>query len=540
MQASFGRLLHFTYHAQTARGRRLPTGWERELRIMKDTPMRPASVTMITIGTMLATLMQALDMTISNVALPYMAGTFAASYDESTWVLTSYIVAAAIMTPPTGWLAAKFGRRRLFLTSVFGFTATSALCGLSGSLTGAVVSRSLQGLFGAALVPLSQATLLDNYPPERHAYAMAIFGIGIMLGPILGPTLGGWLTENWTWRWVYFINVPVGAVAALLIWRYVRETDRSDPPAFDIFGFLAISIAVACLQVVLDRGEIKDWFGSTQIIIIALIASISFYLFLVHTFTVRSPFISPDLFLNRNFLLGSMFIFIIGIVLFGTLALFPPFLQELLDFPVVTVGILLAPRGIGTMIAMLIVAQLATAVQPRLLMIFGFLVCAYAMWGMATFSLQIGPRDVFLWGVVQGFGVGFIFPPLTSTAFSTLPPARRTEAAGIYNLVRNIGSSVGISIMTALIDRNTQINHATIAGPLSPFNRTLHQPPYTAFFNVETPRGLSLLNEQVTKQAAMIGYIDDFKLMMLVTLLAAPFALMMKVSHINVRRENKY
>ena len=352
---------------------------------MKDTPMRPANVTMITIGTMLATLMQALDMTISNVALPYMAGTFAASYDESTWVLTSYIVAAAIMTPPTGWLAAKFGRRRLFLTSVFGFTATSALCGLSGSLTGAVVSRSLQGLFGAALVPLSQATLLDNYPPERHAYAMAIFGIGIMLGPILGPTLGGWLTENWTWRWVYFINVPVGAVAALLIWRHVRETDRSNPPPFDIFGFLAISIAVACLQVVLDRGEIKDWFGSTQIIVIALIASISFYLFLVHIFTVRSPFISPDLFLNRNFLLGSVFIFIIGIVLFGTLALFPPLLQELLDFPVVTVGILLAPRGIGTMIAMLIVAQLATAVQPRLLMIFGFLVCAYAMWGMATF-----------------------------------------------------------------------------------------------------------------------------------------------------------
>ena len=507
---------------------------------MKDTPMRPANVTMITIGTMLATLMQALDMTISNVALPYMAGTFAASYDESTWVLTSYIVAAAIMTPPTGWLAAKFGRRRLFLTSVFGFTATSALCGLSGSLTGAVVSRSLQGLFGAALVPLSQATLLDNYPPERHAYAMAIFGIGIMLGPILGPTLGGWLTENWTWRWVYFINVPVGAVAALLIWRHVRETDRSNPPPFDIFGFLAISIAVACLQVVLDRGEIKDWFGSTQIIVIALIASISFYLFLVHIFTVRSPFISPDLFLNRNFLLGSVFIFIIGIVLFGTLALFPPLLQELLDFPVVTVGILLAPRGIGTMIAMLIGAQLATAVQPRLLMIFGFLVCAYAMWGMATFSLQIGPWDVFLWGVVQGFGVGFIFPPLTSTTFSTLPPERRTEAAGIYNLVRNIGSSVGISIMTALIDRNTQINHATIAGPLSPFNRALQQPPYATFFNVETPRGLSLLNEQVTKQAAMIGYIDDFKLMMLVTLLAAPFAFMMKVSHINVRRENKY
>lgn len=502
--------------------------------------MRPANVTMITIGTMLATLMQALDMTISNVALPYMAGTFAASYDESTWVLTSYIVAAAIMTPPTGWLAAKFGRRRLFLTSVFGFTAASALCGLSGSLTGAVVSRSLQGLFGAALVPLSQATLLDNYPPERHAYAMAIFGIGIMLGPILGPTLGGWLTENWAWRWVYFINVPVGAVAALLIWRYVRETDRSDPPPFDVFGFLAISVAVACLQVVLDRGEIKDWFGSTQIIVIALIATISFYLFLVHIFTVRSPFISPDLFLNRNFLLGSVFIFVIGIVLFGTLALFPPLLQELLDFPVVTVGVLLAPRGIGTMIAMLMVAQLATAVQPRILMIFGFLVCAYAMWGMAGFSLQIGPWDVFLWGVVQGFGVGFIFPPLTSTTFSTLPPERRTEAAGVYNLVRNIGSSVGISIMTALIDRNTQINHATIAGPLSPFNRALHQPPYATLFNLGTPKGLALLNEQVTKQAAMIGYIDDFKLMMLVTLLAAPFAFLMKVSHINVSREKKY
>jgi DHA2 family multidrug resistance protein len=485
------------------------------------------NVAMVTIGTMLATLMQALDTTIANVALPYMAGTFAASYDETTWVLTSYIVAAAIMTPPTGWLAARFGRRRLYLASVLGFTAASALCGVSGSLGEAVVSRVIQGLFGAALVPLSQATMLDAYPRERHGQAMAIWGMGIMLGPILGPTLGGWLTEHWSWRWVYFINLPIGLVDALVISAFVRDAERKRPPGFDVFGFVAISLAIACLQFVLDRGEIKDWFSSPEIVVATVVAAVSFYIFLVQIFSARAPFIRPDLFLNRNFSLSLVFMFIVGMVLYGTMALFPPLLQDLLGYPVITVGVLLAPRGIGTLIAMFIVGRLTRFVPPRVLIIFGFLVNAYSMWGMSGFSLAVGPWDVFLWGVLQGFGLGFIFVPLTATAFSTLPAERRTEAAGIYNLIRNVGSSIGISIVTTLVDRNTQVNHATIAAGLSPFNRALGQPSFASLYNPHTARGLALLNEAVTRQAAMIGYIDDFKLMMILTLAATPLVLLM-------------
>ncbi|HET8995981.1 MAG TPA: DHA2 family efflux MFS transporter permease subunit [Acetobacteraceae bacterium] len=489
-------------------------------------PLR-SGVAMVTIGTMLATMMQALDTTIANVALPYMSGTFASSYDESTWVLTSYIVAAAIMTPPTGWLAARLGRRRLFLISVLGFTVASALCGLSQSLSQAVIARVLQGMAGAALVPLSQAILLDSYPREKHGQAMAIWGMGIMLGPILGPTLGGWLTQHWSWRWVYFINLPIGVLAALVIGAYVRETETGKAQRFDLFGFTSLSIAIACLQFVLDRGQLQDWFASWQIIIAAALAVFSFYIFVVHIFTTDNPFIRPNLFLNRNFALGLLFIFIVGLVLYGTMALFPPLLQDLLDFPVVTVGILLAPRGVGTMIAMLVVGRLTRRLPPRALMVFGFLVNAYSMWGMSGFSLQISAWDVFTWGVLQGFGLGFIFVPLTATAFATLAVERRTEAAGIYSLIRNLGSSIGISIVTTLVTRNTQINHASLAAHLTPLDRTMTLTPLARMLGIHSQRWLELLNQEITRQASMIGYIDDFKLMMILTAISVPLVLLM-------------
>ena len=501
----------------------------------EDRP-RKFIVAMITVGAMLATLIQALDMTISNVALPYMAGTFAASYDESTWLLTSYIVGAAIMTPPTGWLAERFGRRRLYLISVLGFTAASVLCGISQSLGQAVIFRTIQGLLGAALVPLSQATLLDTYPPEKYPTAMAIWGVGIMLGPILGPTLGGWLTYNWNWRWVYFINVPVGILAAIIIGTYVKETETSRVSGFDYFGFITLSVAVACLQVVLDRGEIVDWFSSPEIVVTTVIGATSFYLFLVNTFTAPLPFIRRALFVNRNFVLGVLLIFVVAMVLLGTMALFPPLLQNLLDFPVVTVGVLLAPRGIGTMAGMLIVSQIGSKVPARALMTFGLLVTAFAMQGMSGFSLDIGPWDVFVWGVIQGFGLGFVFPLLVATTFATLPTERRTEATGIYNLIRNVGSSIGISIMTTLADRLTQINHQIIGRFVNPFNRSFSQPRIIEFYNPGTAAGLTELNAEVTRQAAMLGYIDDFKLMSILCLLAVPLVLLMASPPISVRK----
>lgn len=499
-------------------------------RVAPDRQSGPAAadIAMVTIGAMLATIMQSLDMTISNVALPYMAGTFGASYDESTWVLTSYIVAAAIMTPPTGWLAARFGRRRLFLISIIGFTIASVLCGMAQDISQAIVTRALQGMLGASLVPLSQAMLLDTYPPEKHARAMAIWGMGTLLGPILGPTLGGWLTDEWSWRWVYFVNIPIGGLAAAMIFGYVADTKTRLPPRLDIFGFATISLATAGLQIVLDRGEIDDWFSSPVIIAAAVIAALSFYVFVVWILSAKSPFIRPDFFLNRNFVVGLVIIFVVAVVLLGTMALFPPLLQNLLGFPVMTVGLLLAPRGLGTMAAMAIVSRLSAYVQPRFLMLFGFLVTASSMGGMSGFSLDIGPHDVFVWGALQGFGVGFIFPVLVSTSFRTLPVELRTEAAGIYNLVRNIGSSVGISIMTALVDRNTQVNHAQIAEVVSPFDRALGYMPYVLYYNPNKEAGAALLNNEVTRQAAMIGYIDDFRLMMVLALLAAPMVLLMK------------
>ncbi|MFI4928011.1 MAG: DHA2 family efflux MFS transporter permease subunit, partial [Burkholderiales bacterium] len=310
---------------------------------------------MITIAIMLATIMQALDTTIANVALPHMQGSLQASQDQITWVLTSYIVAAAIALPLTGWLCSRYGRRMVFVVSVIGFTAASALCGISTSLGGIVLARLLQGVFGAALVPLSQAVLLDINPPQKVGQAMAIWGAGIMVGPILGPMLGGWLTENLDWRWVFFINVPVGAFALYGILRYLPE---NRPPAgrLDMFGFVALSLGIGLLQLFLDRGEQQDWFDSWEIKLEAAGALVAFAFLAVHTATVHgASFVDRALLKDRNFVTGCFFGFIVGMVLYGTMALLPLFLQGLMGYPVVYTGVITAPRGIGTMIAMIVV-----------------------------------------------------------------------------------------------------------------------------------------------------------------------------------------
>ncbi|MDB5882492.1 MAG: EmrB/QacA family drug resistance transporter, partial [Ramlibacter sp.] len=312
---------------------------------------------MITLSVMLATIMQALDTTIANVALPHMQGSLQASQDQITWVLTSYIVASAIALPITGWLCTQWGRRKVFIVSVIGFTVASALCGLATSLVGIVAARLLQGVFGAALVPLSQAVLLDINPPEKVGSAMAVWGAGIMVGPILGPMMGGWLTENFDWRWVFFINLPVGLFALWGIVRYMPES-RPKSERLDVFGFVALSVAIGALQMLLDRGELLDWFDSLEIQLEAAVAVAAFAFFAAHTFTVKGiSFVNRDLLKDRNFVTSSMFGFLVGVVLYGTMALLPTFLQSLMDYPVVYTGEVTAPRGIGTMIAMLIVGR---------------------------------------------------------------------------------------------------------------------------------------------------------------------------------------
>ena len=479
----------------------------------------------ITLSVMLASIMQALDNTIANVALPRIQGSLSTTQDQMTWVLTSYIVAAAIMTPLSGWLAGRFGRRRIFLVSILGFTVASALCGLAQSLPEIVVARLLQGLCGAALIPMSQAVLLDINPPERHAKAMAIWVMAVTIGPILGPALGGWLTENYNWRWVFYINVPFGVLCFLGILTFMPETALRKS-RFDFTGFIALSLAIGAFQLMLDRGQTNDWFSSTETIVEAVIAGVSLYVFVVHMVTTTTaPFISPALFKDRNFLTGNVFIFIVGVVLFATLALLPPLLQDLLGYPVVLTGLVTAPRGIGTLAAMVVVGRLMGRMDTRWIIAAGFAMTAFSLWQMTHFYLQMTSSQVVWSGLVQGFGTGFVYVPLAAITFATLAPQLRNEGTAVFSLIRNLGSSVGISAVTTLLVRNTQTMHASLAEQISPFGDALHAPAAAA---LSLPGGLAALNQSVSAQAAMIAYNDDFKLMMVLTICAVPLVALLR------------
>jgi DHA2 family multidrug resistance protein len=481
----------------------------------------------LTICVMLATLMQSLDSTIANVALPYMQGSLAASQDQINWVLTSYIVAAAIMTAPTGFLASRFGRTRLFVVTVMGFTIASVLCGLAQSLPQIVLFRLLQGMFGAALVPLSQAVMFDIYPVEQRGSAMALWGIGVMVGPILGPTLGGWLTENYSWRWVFYINVPVGIAAAFGLLTFLPETKRIRQ-GFDWTGFLMLGLAIGAFQTLLDRGEQLDWFGSREIIAEACLAGVGFYCFIVHFVLAEQPFISPRLFRDVNFDIGIIFIFLVGMILYATLALLTPYLQELMDYPVLTAGIALAPRGAGTMLAMFVCGRLMGRVGTRTLVLFGFGLTVLALYQMTGFTPDIPERAVVVSGFLQGASVGFVFVSLSTVTFATLPAELRTQGTAIFSLMRNLGSSIGISVTGALLISNTQVNHASIAASVTPFNRALQQGAVARAWNPLQAHGGAALNAVVTRQAEIIAYIDDFKLMMIVAICAAPLIFLLR------------
>jgi DHA2 family multidrug resistance protein len=484
-------------------------------------------VVLLTLCVMLATIMQALDTTIANVALPYMQGTLSATADQINWVLTSYIVAAAIATPVTGFLEARLGRKRLFLGAVIGFTVASVLCGIATSLPEMVIFRLVQGLFGASLVPLSQAVLLDSYPREKHGSAMAMWGVGVMVGPILGPTLGGWLTEFYNWRWVFYINVPIGILTFAGLSAYLAP-GKTSKTSLDWFGFAMLSIAIGAFQTMLDRGEQLDWFSSREIVIEAVVAGLAFYLFLVQTFTVDKPFIDPSIFRDRNFVLGLCFIFVVGIILLASLALITPYLQNLMNYPVLTAGLVLAPRGIGTMVAMMIVGRIINRVDPRHLLGSGLLLTAAVLWEMTYFTPDVSQWTLIRTGVLQGMGLGLMFVPLSTITFATLPNALRTQGTALYSLMRNIGSSIGISLVVFLLTRNTQLVHAELAGHVTPFNDPLAVPATAQIWNMATTVGRAALNAEVTRQATIVAYADDFKLMMIVALAALPLVFLLK------------
>jgi MFS transporter, DHA2 family, multidrug resistance protein len=478
---------------------------------------------LITISVILASFLQALDQTIANVALPRMGGELSATQEQISWVLTSYIVAAAIMIPLSGWLADRYGRKKVLVLSVVVFTVSSALCGLAQSLGQIVLFRFLQGLAGAALVPQSQAVLLDINPPERHARAMAVWVLAVVVGPAVGPVLGGWLTDDYSWRWVFFINVPFGVLSVLGLLSSLRES-ATRPGRFDLFGFATLSLAIGALQVMLDRGQLQDWFSSTEICVEAALAAVAFYLFMVHTLTARNSFVSPGLFSDRNFDVGCLAIFTFGVVLFATLALVPPLLQDLLGYPVVTTGWVTAPRGVGTLIATLMVGRLISWIGPRLLIGVGIAVTAASTWQMCGFSPLMDERLIIWSGFIQGMGIGLAYVPLTTVSFATLAPQLRSGATSMFNLLRNIGSSIGISAMQALLTRNTQIMHARLGEHITLLGGQLRPPrPYS----FSTPQGLAALNASVTRQAQMIAYNNDFKLLLILSLAILPLILLL-------------
>ena len=488
----------------------------------------PLNRGMITVSVMLATVMQVVDTTIVNVALPHMQGSMSATQDQITWVLTSYIVAAAIMTPVTGVLADRLGRKRLFAIAVIGFTVASMLCGAATSLTQLVLFRALQGALGASLVPLSQAVLLDTYPREKHGSAMALWGMGVMVGPILGPTLGGYLTEYYSWRWAFYINLPVGVLALLGIAAFVPEAKGTEKRGFDFFGFALLSIAIGALQLMLDRGNALDWFDSTEVVLEAATAALAFYMFMVHMFTAEKPFIEPGLFADRNFVAGVLLMFTVGVLLLATMALLPPFLQSLLGFPVITAGYVLAPRGIGTMAAMMVVGRLVGKVDTRLLVLGGLMLMAWSLREMTQWTTEVGTTEIIWTGIVQGVGLGFIFVPLSTIAFATLAARYRNEGTAMFSLIRNLGSSVGISLVMTVLGHEIQSSHAALSESISPFRDAFRGPGLPQLWSWSTELGRIALDAEVTRQAVTIAYLNDFRFMMYLSLLAVPLLLLLR------------
>ncbi len=491
-------------------------------------PLPTGERLIVTVGVMMAVLLQVLDTTIANVALPHMQADLSASQDQINWVLTSYIVASAIALPISGWLADRVGRKRLLLISVVCFTAASVLCATATSLTEMVVFRAFQGISGAFIVPLAQATLFDINPKDKHGQAMALFGGGVMIGPILGPVLGGWLTDNYNWRWVFLVNLPVGILCVLIMLRFMPkgETHRRQ---FDMFGFILLAVALAALQLFLDRGQEKDWLSSWEIRVELGTAIAASWMFLVHLVTARLPLFDRSMFADRNFATGMLFMAVTGVLLLAGLALLPPLLQNMYGYSVLQSGFLTAPRGIGTLMSMLLAGRLVGRVDARMLVGIGVILMGVSLSMMTHFAIDQPSKPVIMSGVVQGLGLGLIFVPLQSLAFQTLAPRMRTTAAALLNLARNVGGSIGISVVSTELVRLTQISHADLAQQIT--QRTIPTADPTILQTIAPvagPAALAYINGEITKQALFIAYLDDFKLMMYVTFAVLPLLFFMR------------
>jgi DHA2 family multidrug resistance protein len=481
-------------------------------------PNRP----MITLITMSAVSMQLLDTTIANVALPHMQGSLGATQDQISWVLTSYIIAAAISTPVTGWVASRIGRRRYYIWALGGFTLASALCGLATSLSQIVLFRILQGLFGAALVPLSQAILLDSFPRTETARAMGIFSMGVMVAPILGPIAGGFLTDAYSWRWCFYINVPLGILTILGALAFIQESTIIPGRKLDWFGFAFLSLAIAGLQLVLDRGEQKGWFQSGEILIEAALMIFGFYMFVVHSSTTQRPFFDARLFRDRTFVIATIIMVMIFVAFYGSMVLTPEMLQGELNYPVLTSGLIMAPRGLGSIVTIFMAGRFMKLAGPQVVIATGLAVMGFALYQASGWNGMVSANDIIVQGLIQGAGSGFINVPITTVAFTTLPTELRTEAAGLFNLARNIGSAIGVSIASSQLIELTQMNHSRLSEYMTPFRHmgNAGQPGGAS--------GLALMNLTVTQQAAMVAYVNMFWVLGILCLVIIPLAFFLR------------
>ena len=489
---------------------------------------------MVTICAMTATIMQALDTTIANVALPYMQGTLSASQDQINWVLTSYIVAAAIMTAPVGWISNRFGRKRIFIICSAGFTLASVLCGLAQDINQMVLFRLLQGVFGAALVPLSQSVMLDYYTLEERAKAMSIWGMGVMMG----PSLGAWLTETYSWHWVFFVNLPFGAITVLGLAVFMDETKKDAGLKFDWFGFAALAIGIGALQLALDRGEQLDWFESVEIVTEFIVSGVAFYYFFVHSFTTSQPFIQFALFRDRNFLTGCIFMTVMGLVLYSTMALASPYLQNVIGYPIITAGGLLASRGFGTFFAMMMVGRIMRFIEARTLIISGLSLTAASLFQMTGWTDQTQVPEIIVVSVIQGFGYGLVFVPLSTVSFLTLPNHLRTDGTSMLTLLRNVASSVGISIVIAELTQGTRKTYAILSEHINPFNHALQMPDVSGMINLSTDAGRALADRMVSVQAQIIAFAHDYQVIMVFILCTIPLALMIGSTKAALRKQS--
>lgn len=490
--------------------------------------LTPGRRHVVALAVIIATVMHTLDSTIANVALPHMQGAMSATQAQIAWVLTSYIVGSAIFIPMTGFFADRMGRKRYLIASVIVFTLASMACGASQTLEQLVAFRLLQGISGACLVPLSQSILLDTYPPHQHAAAMSMWGVGVMVGPILGPTLGGWLTEFESWRWVFYINLPFGVLAAATLAAYLQDPEPPNKRPFDLLGFGLLAIGLGALQLMLDRGELLDWFESTEIQIEAFLAAVCLSMFLVQLLTAERPFLPIALFRDRNFTVGMIVVFLIGVNLLTTMALLPPMMHNLLGYPVLEVGLLLAPRGFGTMLAMLLTARYSTRIEPRLLLLCGMGFTTVSMLDMASFGPDVSGVDFVRSGIIQGMGIGFSFPPLTAMTFATLTPRMRNDGTSLFSLLRNVGSSIGIAAAVTALARSRETHHAILSELVTPFSYGLRTVGERGFWQTDSASGLAALDAVVTRQAAFLAYLNDFRLMALLVIASMPLVLMFR------------